>query len=80
MDIYELMREIGEDTPEMDLVTDDMLDGAGLDPEDFEFQGEGSVSSLSLQMMIVTIEGPPELSYRGVIVGVRRDVWRVMAC
>lgn len=37
MDIYELMREIGEDTPEMDLVTDDMLDGAGLDPEDFEF-------------------------------------------
>ena len=37
MDIYEMMREIGEDTPEMDLVTDDMLDMAGLDPEDFMF-------------------------------------------
>ena len=33
-DIYSLMREIGEDTPEQDLVTDDMLDMAGLDPED----------------------------------------------
>ena len=35
MDIYELMREIGEDTPEMDLVTDEILEMAGLTPEDF---------------------------------------------
>lgn len=33
MDIYELMREIGEDTPEMDIVTDDMLSMAGLTEE-----------------------------------------------
>lgn len=37
MDIYELMREIGEDTDEMDMVTDDMLDMAGLDAEDFDY-------------------------------------------
>ena len=37
MDIYELMREIGEDTPEMDMVTDDMLADMGLDPDDFIF-------------------------------------------
>lgn len=37
MDIYELMREIGEDTPEMDIVTDDLLADCGLEPEDFEF-------------------------------------------
>ena len=37
MDIYELMREIGEDTPEMDMVTDDMLSDMGLDASDFEY-------------------------------------------
>ena len=37
MDIYELMREIGEDTPEMDAVTDDMLADCGLTTEDFEY-------------------------------------------
>lgn len=37
MDIYEFMREIGEDTPEMDLVTDDMLDDLDMDETDFIF-------------------------------------------
>lgn len=37
MDIYELMREIGEDTPEQDLVTDDLLTECGLEAEDFYF-------------------------------------------
>lgn len=37
MDIYELMREVGEDTPEMDIVTDDMLADCGLTAEDFEY-------------------------------------------
>ena len=37
MDIYELMREIGEDTPEQDLVTADMLEMAGLDAEDLSY-------------------------------------------
>ena len=37
MDIYEFMREIGEDTPEQDIVTDDLLNDCGLEPEDFEF-------------------------------------------
>lgn len=37
MNIYEFMREIGEDTPEMDLVTDDMLDELGMDETDFIF-------------------------------------------
>ena len=38
MNIYELMREIGEDTPEMDIVTDDMLCMAGLTEEDFDYE------------------------------------------
>ena len=38
MDIYELMREVGEDTPEMDIVTDDMLSMAGLTEEDFDYE------------------------------------------
>jgi len=37
MNIYELMREIGEDTPEQDLVTDDLLAECGLDAEDFSY-------------------------------------------
>ena len=37
MDIYELMREVGEDTPEQDLVTDDLLEMCGLDPDDFRY-------------------------------------------
>ena len=38
MDIYELMREIGEDTPEQDMMTDDMLNEMGMDETDFYFQ------------------------------------------
>lgn len=38
MNIYEFMREIGEDTPEMDLFTDDMLEMAGLTEEDFDYE------------------------------------------
>ena len=38
MDIYELMREIGEDTPEMDMMTDDMLSMAALTEEDFDYE------------------------------------------
>ena len=34
MNIYELMREVGEDTPEQDLMTDEMLEMAGLDADD----------------------------------------------
>ena len=37
MDIYELMREIGEDTVEQDMMTDEMLEMAGLEPDDFVF-------------------------------------------
>ena len=37
MDIYELMREIGEDTPEQDMMTDDMLNEMGMDETDFYF-------------------------------------------
>lgn len=37
MDIYELMREIGEDTDEMDLVTDDMLADCGLTADDLSY-------------------------------------------
>ena len=37
MGIYELMREIGEDTIEQDMVTDDMLDMLEMTPEDFEY-------------------------------------------
>jgi len=37
MDIYELMREVGEDTVEQDMMTDDMLELAGLDADDFNF-------------------------------------------
>ena len=37
MDIYELMREVGEDTPEQDLMTDELLAECGLDAEDFNF-------------------------------------------
>lgn len=37
MDIYELMREIGEDTPEQDLITEDLLEMAGLDAEDLSY-------------------------------------------
>lgn len=38
MNIYELMREMGEDTPEMDIVTEDMLSMAGLTEEDFDYE------------------------------------------
>lgn len=37
MDIYEVMREMGEDTPEMDLLTDDMLDMCDLNEDDFNY-------------------------------------------
>lgn len=37
MDIYKFMRELGEDTPEQDLVTDDMLDELDMDETDFMF-------------------------------------------
>ena len=37
MDIYALMRELGEDTIEQDMVTDDMLDMLEMTPEDFEY-------------------------------------------
>ncbi len=40
MDIYELMREVGEDTPEMDLLTDDMLDMCNLSEDDFNYNEE----------------------------------------
>ena len=35
--IYELMREVGEDTPEQDLITDDLLAECGLDADDLAF-------------------------------------------
>lgn len=37
MDIYALMRELGEDTIEQDMATDDMLDMLEMTPEDFEY-------------------------------------------
>lgn len=37
MDIYELMREIGEDTIEQDMMTDDLLNEIGLDAEDLSW-------------------------------------------
>lgn len=37
MSIYDLMREIGEDTPEQDLMTDDLLEMAGLTAEDLDY-------------------------------------------
>lgn len=37
MDIYKFMREIGEDTVEMDMCTDDLLDELDMDETDFYF-------------------------------------------
>lgn len=37
MDIYALMRGLGEDTIEQDMVIDDMLDMLEMTPEDFEY-------------------------------------------
>lgn len=37
MNIYDFMREIGEDTVEMDMCTDDLLDELEMDEADFYF-------------------------------------------